>query len=213
MEPKNTESKIGAPEPRANHTANYFKEKVYIFGGHGGVGYQRTSYNDVHFFDCETSEWTKVEIQGGVAPEARGGHSSMVLAEKEMLIIYGGWSSTNQFSDIHAFNLVTHTWTNPDLNHDIPRWYHSCICVPAIPSWKFFVFGGSTGQFAEGENRTLSRFSDDIFYLDVPDIKDMKWNTIPIKGNIPKGRENGAIFWDANDSKLILFGGWANTWL
>jgi len=38
-EPKNTESKIGAPEPRANCTANFFDEKVYIFGGHGGIGY------------------------------------------------------------------------------------------------------------------------------------------------------------------------------
>jgi len=35
-EPKNSESKIGAPEPRANHTANFHKGKVYIFGGHGG---------------------------------------------------------------------------------------------------------------------------------------------------------------------------------
>lgn len=145
MEPKNTESKIGAPEPRANCTANFFKEKVFIFGGHGGVGYQRTSYNDVYFFDCETSEWTKVEYQGGVPPEARGGHSSMVLTDKEQLIIYGGWSSTGQFADIHAFDLVKHTWSNPDINLEVPRWYHSTICIPAIPSWKFFVFGGSTG--------------------------------------------------------------------
>jgi len=114
---------------------------------------------------------------------------------------------------VHAFHLVNHNWINPDLSHEIPRWYHSSICVPAIPSWKFFVFGGSTGQFAEGENRTLSRLNDEIFYLDVPDLKGLKWNSIPIKGNSPKGRENGAIFWDANDFRLILFGGWANTWL
>jgi len=69
----------------------------------------------------------------------------MVLTEKEMLIIYGGWSSTGQCSDLHAFHLVNHTWTNPDISHEIPRWYHSSICVPAISSWKFFVFGGSTG--------------------------------------------------------------------
>lgn len=40
-EPKNTESKIGAPAPRANHTATYVPtlNKVFIIGGHGGVGY------------------------------------------------------------------------------------------------------------------------------------------------------------------------------
>ena len=38
-EPKNAESKIGAPEPRGNHTATFHKNKVYVFGGHGGVGF------------------------------------------------------------------------------------------------------------------------------------------------------------------------------
>lgn len=183
MEPKNTESKIGAPEPRANCTANFFKDKVFIFGGHGGVGYQRSSYNDIHYFDCESSEWTKVEYQGGAPPEPRGGHCSMVLTDKEMLIIYGGWSSMNQFADIHAFDLVKHHWINPDINLEIPRWYHSSICIPAIPSWKFFIFGGSVGQFSEGESRTQTKFSDEIFYLDVPDVKDTKAFPISIKGN------------------------------
>lgn len=95
MEPKNSESKIGAPEPRANCTANLFKDKVFIFGGHGGIGYQRASYNDLYFFDVETSEWTKIEYQGGAPPEARGGHSALVLTDKETLIIYGGWSNTS----------------------------------------------------------------------------------------------------------------------
>lgn len=64
-EPKNTESKIGAPEPRANCSATFHKNKVYIFGGHGGINYQRMSFNDFHVFDCETSEWTKLEnIEG-----------------------------------------------------------------------------------------------------------------------------------------------------
>jgi len=39
--PKNAESKIGAPEPRGDHTATFHKNKVYVFGGSGGVGYAR----------------------------------------------------------------------------------------------------------------------------------------------------------------------------
>jgi dynein heavy chain len=75
-------------------SVNLFKDKVFIFGGHGGVGYQRTSYNDIYFYDCETSEWTKVEYQGGAPPEPRGGHSSLELTDKDALIVYGGWSNT-----------------------------------------------------------------------------------------------------------------------
>jgi dynein heavy chain len=86
-------------------------------------------------------------------------------------------------------------WLN-DITLEIPRWYHSSICIPAIPSWKFFIFGGSIGQFAEGESRTQTKFSDEIFYLDVPDIKDIKPYPIAIKGNQPKGRENASLFWD-----------------
>lgn len=31
--------------------------------------------------------------------------------------------------------------------------------------------------------------------------------------NKPKARENSAMFFDSNDSRLIIFGGWANNWL
>jgi dynein heavy chain len=94
-DPKNSESKIGAPEPRANHTANFHKGKVYIFGGHGGVGYERTAFNDLYYFDIETSEWTKLDNIEGALPGMRGGHTSAMLTEQEMLMIYGGWSNTS----------------------------------------------------------------------------------------------------------------------
>jgi dynein heavy chain len=37
----------------------------------------------------------------------------------------------------------------------------------SIPSWKYFIFGGSVGSFEEGGNRTNSRFVDDSWVLDV----------------------------------------------
>ena len=40
-EPKNAESKIGAPAPRSHHTAIRMGQKVVIFGGIGGVGFKR----------------------------------------------------------------------------------------------------------------------------------------------------------------------------
>jgi len=49
--------------------------------------------------------------------------------------------------------------------------------------------------------------------LDVPDVQGIKTYNIPIKGTTPKGRENACLFWDSSDSRLVLFGGWSNTWL
>lgn len=37
------------------------------------------------------------------------------------------------------------------------------MMVKAIPSNKFFVFGGSYGNFEEGGNRTSSKMSNDTY--------------------------------------------------
>ena len=46
------------------------------------------------------------------------------------------------------------------------------MIVPPIPSWKYFIFGGSIGNFEEGGNRTNSRLVDDAFVMDV---EGKKW--------------------------------------
>lgn len=43
--------------------------------------------------------------------------------------------------------------------------------VPSIPSYKYFIFGGSVGSFEEGGFRSSSRFVDDTYVLDVDDLK------------------------------------------
>ena len=55
--PDNEHSKIGAPGPRANMGATYYENKIYIYGGHGGVGYARSAYADIFSFDLETHTW------------------------------------------------------------------------------------------------------------------------------------------------------------
>ena len=55
--PTNEQSAIGAPPPRANMGATYDNNKVYIYGGHGGLNYARIAYSDIHSFDLETETW------------------------------------------------------------------------------------------------------------------------------------------------------------
>lgn len=47
-------SKIGGPQPRAYHSMTPYKNKIIIFGGHGGVDYSRTAFNDIYELDLET---------------------------------------------------------------------------------------------------------------------------------------------------------------
>jgi len=50
--------------------------------------------------------------------------------------------------------------------------------APSIPSWKYFIFGGSVGSFEEGGNRTISRFVEDTFYLD---IDFLEWKNVNLE--------------------------------
>lgn len=87
------------------------------------------------------------------------------------------------------YNIETNTWIDPEVSHEVPRWYHTGMMVPAIPKWKYFTFGGSTGNFEEGGNRTVSKMSDEAYYLDIENEKSMNWYGIKIEGDKPKFRE------------------------
>jgi dynein heavy chain len=98
----NAASTIGAPAPRANSSACIYNNKVYLYGGHGGLGYTRSSFNDLYSFDLETEQWEKIIPQNN-CPEGRGGHS--VFASDDKIYIYGGWNQEMQFNSIWIFNL------------------------------------------------------------------------------------------------------------
>jgi dynein heavy chain, axonemal len=140
-----------------------------------------------------------------------------LLQEEGKIIIYGGWSNTTQHSDLFIYDIKKNEWIDPEVSHENPRWYHMGVMVPAIPSWKYFVFGGSVGNFEEGGNRTLSKFSDDAYVLDMNlanNMKNLKWTSVQLEDQKkPRAREAGALFYDSNESRLVLFGGWANNWI
>jgi dynein heavy chain len=148
----NQESSIGAPGPRANMGACLYQGKVYIFGGHGGLGYQRVAYNDLYSFDLETETWTKIHMENA-PPEGRGGHS--LFANENKLYVYGGWNSEMQYNNLCVFDLEKNEWSDPDIFNEIPRWNHSSVLIEAIPTWKFFVFGGEQAEYQEGVARTF----------------------------------------------------------
>ena len=109
-------SKIGGPEPRAYHSMTYYKNRLVIFGGHGGVDYQRTAFNDLYELDLDSFEWRKPKTKGN-PPEPRGGHMASLLAQKDKLMIFGGWNFVSQFNNIYVYDFETETWNDPEINH------------------------------------------------------------------------------------------------
>jgi len=89
-------------------------------------------------------------------------------------MIFGGWSQTTQYQNTVIFDIEKKMWWDPEISHETPKWNLTGIMVPSIPSWKYFIFGGSVGTFEDGGNRTGSRMVDDTFVLDV-NVETKKW--------------------------------------
>jgi dynein heavy chain len=136
-----------------------------------------------------------------------------LLANKDKLIVFGGWNFILQFNNIFIYDLETETWEDPEINHEIPKWNLNGILAPSIPSWKYFIFGGSCGNFFEGSNRTGSKYVNDTWYLDVDSLE---WVPVKLEENeeiVPSARESPATFYSLDDQRIYVFGGWANDWL
>ena len=206
----NQESSIGAPAPRANTAACLYEDKIYLFGGHGGHNFLRTAFNDLYTFDLETDTWAKLEYKNN-APEGRGGHS--IFASDEKIFIYGGWNSEMQFTNIFIFDLEKHEWNDSDVSNGVPRWNHGSVLVEAIPTRKFFIFGGECLEYNEGTARAFGEYVNTSCYLDLGSIRWTTYASDPeIFDNIPSPREYAAMSYDERDRKILIYGGWNNGW-
>ena len=86
----NQANTIGAPPPRANTGGIVLNDKVYIYGGHGGLNYSRIALNDLYCFDLKEEVWEKLQASNA-GPDGRGGHS--VFAAGSKIYVYGGWNN------------------------------------------------------------------------------------------------------------------------
>lgn len=207
----NAASTIGAPAPRANMGCCLYEGKIYIQGGHGGLGYARTAFNDIYCFDLETETWTKLETVSEKSPEQRGGHS--LLANDGKLYIYGGWNMEMHFNTMWYFDLESREWVDCDIAYDIPRWNHSGALVEAIPTWKYFIFGGEANTYAEGDARTFGAYCNSSCFLDCGTLSWTQFASDPEAfPDMPSPREYAAMAYDNRNRRLVVYGGWNNGW-
>lgn len=163
----NEQSTVNAPGPRANMGSTLFGNKVYIYGGHGGLNYARKAFDDIFSFDLETKTWHQyVPVQQAQPPPVgRGGNSIFVI--DNWLYSYGGWNAESQFTNLIKFNLDTCEWFDPDIFNGVARWNHAAVMVEAIPSWKYFIFGGESTDFGEAQPRTFGSCVNTSCFMDL----------------------------------------------
>jgi dynein heavy chain len=118
-----------------------------------------------------------------------------------------------QFNNVMQYDLEKKEWYDPDCMHEVHRWNQSSFLVPAIPTWKFFIFGGEQAEYQEGTARAFGTYVNTSAILD---LGTMRWTTFASDpdtyANIPPAREYASMAYDERDRRLIIFGGWNNGW-
>ncbi|CAB1113053.1 unnamed protein product [Ectocarpus sp. CCAP 1310/34] len=140
--------------------------------------------------DLSTWEWVEIEPTGEL-PEPRSGHQTVVV--KDALYVCGGWNSVQQFDDLFILDTKTWGWSKADCGSGNawgpPRWNHSAVGVFAVPHWKVFVFGGNSGNLAEGGN-PQGDFRNDLCVLNTG---SNTWTATSVVGELPEPRSDTQI--------------------
>ena len=191
----------GVPTPRGGHTACLDKggDKLYVFGGYGGMGYSRRDFNDVFILDIGDGwTWSKVNAKGTL-PEPRSGHSGVMVNDD--LVVFGGRNSATNFNDLCIFDTLEATWSEVTTGWGPARWNHSAVAVAAIPNWKVFVFGGQTSPdendvgFAKAASKNKF-LKQQAFYLNdvaVLDTGGNQWAVPECNGAPPSARSGSEV--------------------
>ncbi|KAJ5080292.1 leucine-zipper-like transcriptional regulator 1 [Anaeramoeba ignava] len=131
-----TESKM-SPYPRSAHTAIIHNNKLIIFAGRTDDG---DMLNDLHSFDFELGQWSRVSINGKLKPTCRAFHSTVIY--KSRMYTYGG----NYGNSMFAFSFNDSCWEEIPMKGDFPskvsnlihnNSHHACV----VHQDKMYLFG------------------------------------------------------------------------
>jgi dynein heavy chain len=216
------------PQPRGEHAACQIKGKVYIFGGYGGPDWSRRDFNDLYGLDTISWSWDVVnpgnqffgkkrqieeeensdsDYEPEIYPEPRAAHTLSPLGE-DQLVLFGGWNSREQFSDVWIFSLETKRWSELEIAEPLsePRWSHGAIVAESIPHDQLYVYGGLCGEITK--KNVIGKYSTDLWMLD---LIDGRWTKVKCK-KPPKPRADSELAFNDASRSIFVFGGWANKW-
>ncbi|KAJ4831850.1 hypothetical protein Tsubulata_017516 [Turnera subulata] len=139
--------------------------------------------------------WERLQLhqqgQETNGPGKRWGHTCNSIKGGRFLYVFGGYGKDNcQTNQVHAFDTVNQTWSQPMIKGTppTPRDSHSCTAVGD----NLFVFGGTDG---------MKPLSD----LHILDTSSHTWISPTVRGEGPEAREghSAALI----GKRLFIFGG------
>lgn len=170
------------PSPRHYHTLTTYNDKLYLFGGVGGIIHHQnlfrfdggTHYNELIEFDPKKRLWKKIIPINDNIPSPRRSHTMNVY--KDHLYLLGGYNGKKNLDDLWTFDLIQKSWKQILLDgFFFPRRFHaSCINNDTL-----YTFGGLV------EKETLSvikefqkiTFRNDVIKMNRKNFLDVEFIT------------------------------------
>ncbi|KAG2006037.1 hypothetical protein CC2G_002391 [Coprinopsis cinerea AmutBmut pab1-1] len=190
---------LDGPQPtgRRAHTAVYYKNKVWVFGGGNGL----MALNDVWTLDLGPGQNGYPDSDGkrglrweeqhttGKKPGPRGYHSASLKGNT--MVVVGGSDGKECFTDIWLLNLDTLAWTICKPQPQQPLYKRLSHSATQVGSYLFLI-AGHNGQ----------EYCSEILFLN---LVSLQFEPRIIYGKPPSIRGNHATV--LADSRIFLFGG------
>jgi N-acetylneuraminic acid mutarotase len=182
--------------PISRHRMVNINNRIYSFGG---IVQNRQKLNSIFMFDPETLAWEELEVQNK-PPEPRC--DPVVVAYKHFLVIFGGSIKDLAFpSDVHLFDTISRSWSQPSIIGDVPPARIGCTAV--VHNDTMYLYGG--GDY-NGEERKYRKMYSEMWTLD---LKKWQWNYLDTaSGTLPKISDFLNSFVVGNH--IIIGGGWSS---
>ena len=128
------------------------------------------------------------------------------------IFIYGGWNYITSFNSAIKYDLLKEEWTNTNMiDESFYVWNHCGLDVEAVPSWKYFIFGGSSGAFDETKSRERAKCTNSVY---VADLDSQLISPVVLDNSLikPPPVEDSSMIYHKTTKSLVIFGGWNNQW-
>lgn len=127
-------------------------------------------------------------------PSAREGHTAVVNAVNNTMVLFGGKDSTKSYNDMHILHLVNDQWVVGKPAGFAPQARYSHSAVVTVDN-RMIIFGG--------RNETADFFND----IAVFDLVNDTWLMVVVSGEPPVGRAGHTAVVDPIRNQMVVYGG------
>lgn len=130
-----------SPPPRSGHFTVYSQETHTCYIGYG-ISNTDTIFSDLWAFNSLKLTWREIPLTGDQILPRSGSKADLY---GNLLIIFGGYSQPDYFSDLHVIDVTTGIRTRVQTNGEQPEPRSSSI-IQAYNN-KIFIWGGFNGHY------------------------------------------------------------------